>query len=78
MDNLTTTPQAGETCLSSQELYVYRHVDIEKLKSKATHGATTLDLGGARLHGCFSVQPVDHAKQTRIAEQQFGGAQWFV
>lgn len=57
MDNLTTTPQAGETCLSTQELHVYRHVDIEKLKSKATHVATTLDLGGARFMAAFQSSP---------------------
>ena len=78
MDNLTTTPEAGETCFSAQELHVYRHVDIEKLQSKAPQRATTLNFGGAHLHDCFSIQPVDHAKQTRIAEQQFGGAPWFV
>lgn len=74
MDNLITTPQAGETCLAVQELHVYRHVDSEKLQSNAPQGAKTLNIGGPRLHGCFSLQPVDHAKQTRIAEQQFGGA----
>jgi hypothetical protein len=74
MDNLITTPQAGETCLAVQELHVYRHVDSGKLQSKAPQGARTLNLRGAPLHDCFSLQPADHAKRTRIAEQQLGGA----
>ena len=73
MDNLTTTLQARETCSSAQVLHVYRHVDLANLQSEAPHRAKPLNLGGARLHGCFSIEPVHHAKQAQIAEQQFGG-----
>ena len=74
MDSVINSRQALRARIATQPLYVYRHVDIENLKSKATHGTRTLDLGGARLHDCFSAEHVHHAKQSRIAEQQFGGA----
>jgi hypothetical protein len=73
MDIVIKEKQAPKGRLANHPLHVYRHVDNENLQSKAPHGTTTLDLGGARLHGCFSVEPVHHAKQTQIAEQQFGG-----
>lgn len=74
MDSVIKKNQALKGRLANHPLHVYRHVDIAKLQSKAPHGATTQDLGGARLHGCFSIEPVHHAKQAQIAEQQFGGA----
>ena len=74
MVSLINSRQARQARSANHLLHVYRHVDVENLKSKATHGARTLYLGGARLHDCFSAEHVHHAKQSRIAEQQFGGA----
>lgn len=74
MDSVIKNKQAPKGRLADHPLYVYRHVDIEKLQSKAPYEAATLNSRGARLHGCFSVEPVHHAKQSQIAEQQFGGA----
>jgi hypothetical protein len=74
MDSVIKSRQAPKGRLANHPLHVYRHVDIEKLKSKAPHGVTPLNLHGARLRGCFSARPVQHAEQTQIAEQPFGGA----
>ncbi len=73
MDNLTTTLQARETCSSAQVLHVYRHVDSEKLQSKAPQGVKSLNLGGPRVHGRFAVEAGRLAKQSRIAKQTIGG-----
>lgn len=73
MDSVIKKNQAQRGRLANQPLHVYRHVDIANLQSEAPHRAKPLNLGGARLHGCFSIEPVHHAKQAQIAEQQFGG-----
>ena len=74
MDSLINSRQGTEARLANHLLHVYRHVDGEKLQSKAPDASTTHIFGGARLCERFSAESVVHAKQTGIAEQTFGGA----
>jgi hypothetical protein len=74
VDSLINSRKARGARLANHLLHVYRHVDSENLQSKAPDASTTPIFGGARLCECFSAEPVLHAKQTRIAEQTFGGA----
>lgn len=74
MDSVIKKNQAQRGRLANHPLHVYRHVDIANLQSETPRRATPLNLGDARLPGCFSIEPVHHARQAQIAEQQFGGA----
>lgn len=77
MDNLTTTPQVGETCLSAQELHVYRHVDSEKLQSKALSACTALTNSGIRARGTVASLEVAHEKALVTAKRiPAGGVLW--
>lgn len=74
VDSLVNSRQARVTRLANHLLHVYKHVDSEKLQSKALGLYTTLIFRGARDCECFSVEPVIHAKLTRIAEHTLGDA----
>jgi hypothetical protein len=77
MDNLTTTPHAGEICLSVQELHVYRHVDSEKLQSKALVTRKTHAWSGNGARACFAKTVAVHEKAYLFANLSFlGGALW--
>ena len=77
MDKLTTTPQAGETCLSTQELHVYRHVDSEKLQSKAPFTGTTLTTSGIGARGSVANPLAPHEKAQVYANRNLvGGGSW--
>ena len=77
MDYLTTTPQAGETCFSAQELHVYRHVDIEKLQSKAPISDKTLVNSDNRARCSVAIPKAAHEKGLINEEcSNLGGAQW--
>ena len=79
MANLTTTPQAGETCLSAQELHVYRHVDSEKLRSKALFTGTTLTNCGNGPRGTVANPVATHEKALVFANRNMvGGGSWIV
>jgi hypothetical protein len=77
MDNLTTTPQAGETCLSAQEMHVYRHVDSEKLQSKALIASSTPSNGDNRARGSVANLGAPHEKALVFANRSLvGGVLW--
>ena len=77
MANLITTPQAGETCLSAQELHVYRHVDSEKLQSKALFTLTTLTTDGNGARGSVANPVATHEKPPVFANRNLvGGGSW--
>lgn len=77
MDNSTTTPQAGETCLSTQELHVYRHVDSEKLQSKALSAIKPLTSSDNGARGSVANLGVAHEKALVFANRSLvGGVLW--
>lgn len=77
MTNLTTTPQTGETCLSAQELHVYRHVDSDKLQSKALFTGTTLTNSGIGARGSVANPVATHEKPPVFANRNMvGGGSW--
>lgn len=77
MDNLTTIPQAGETCLSTQELHVYRHVDNEKLQSKARFTNKTLASSDNGVRGSVANLGAAHEKALVVANRSLvGGVLW--
>ncbi len=74
---LTTTPQAGETCFSAQELHVLRHVDNEKLQSKALFKGTTLTTSGIGARGSVANTLTPHEKAQVYANRNLaGGGSW--
>jgi len=62
MDSLITDPCAREARSSVQCLHVYRHVDAEKLQSKAPDERKTLISGGTRTRNPFAKTTASQAK----------------